>query len=226
MGKPTTCNDPTCDQTHPKGCVGHVEDCTACGWRGRNYLDEPCRKCGGEVQRRPCTQHARKGMTVCNSHGGNAPQNVHAAGRREHQRLAREQAADSLAKVGVTPIGDPLDALAQIAAEAVALKDHFADLVAELEKSMAFTDRQGDQKLDARVALYERALDRSHRFLADWVRLGFEDRKVQLDEIRTARVVAFVRGVLADHGIDTGADTTRQILRTWQPVLDGDAPPA
>ena len=188
-----------------------------------------CERCGQVHDRckahtragNPCRQPPMAGQRVCRMHGGLSPRGL-AAGAR---RLARAEAARSLAEVEVAPIGDPLDALAQVAAEAVALKDHFANLVAELNKTMSFETWGGDQKLDARVALYERALDRAHRFLADWVRLGFEDRKVQLDEIRTARVVAFVRGVLADHGIDTAADETRQILRTWQPVLDGDAPP-
>lgn len=196
---------PPCDQ------CGHVH---AKCIRHRKHRDDD----GNLV---PCGGSPMRGQDVCRMHGGSSPQAKAAAARR----LARQEAVATLAQVEVVPVGDPLDALAQVASEAVALKDHFANLVAELGKTMAFTDRLGEQKLDARVALYERALDRAHRFLADWVRLGFEDRKVQLDEIRTARVVAFVRGVLADHGIAIEDDRTRQILRTWQPVLDGDPPP-
>lgn len=200
---------------------------------------EPCERCG-QVHEKctahrnkakapdgrplPCNSSPMRGQTVCAKHGGKTPVALRAAA----MRLAQAEAAASLADVEVRPIGDPLDALAHVAAEAVALKNHFADIVAELGDTLTFTKitSEGfDQKLDARVALYERALDRCHRFLSDWVRLGFEDRKVQLDEIRTARVVAFVRGVLADHNIAVDDDHTRQIMRSWQPVLDGQEPP-
>lgn len=180
----------------------------------------------------PCRQNPVTGMTVCRMHGGSSPQARKAAGRR----LAQAEAHRSIAEVGVTPIGDPLDALAQIAAEAVALKDHFADLVAELGKQMAFVtgkigvDGEGnlglEQKLDARVALYERALDRSHKFLADWVRLGFEERKAQLDDARALLVRTVLIGVLTELGHEIETPATHDTLARWLPVLDGEPPPA
>lgn len=133
MGKPTSCNDPTCDSTHPKGCVGHVEDCTVCGWRGRNYVGEPCRKCGGQVQRRPCTQHCRKGQDVCNSHGGNAGRAIANAARRLEEADVHRRMGELLAEHHIDPATvDANEALLQILTDSLRMRYVLQLLVAEL----------------------------------------------------------------------------------------------
>lgn len=212
---------PECGEIHPRGCRGHVDECIECEWRGSNYVGKPCHKCDGEVRLRGCRNPPLRGGTMCKPHGAGAPQ-VQAANAR---RLAQKEAVESLADVGVTPIGDPLDALAQVAAEAVALKDHFANLVAELNKTMSFETWTGDHKLDARVALYERALDRSQKFLSDWVRLGFEERKARLDDARAALVGTVILGILTELGHDLDQPATVSAIDRWLPVLDGQPTP-
>lgn len=204
---------------------------------GADTMSADCAKCGREhtagctahKSRRdpdgnliPCGLRPMRGQTVCQNHGGKAGRAMANAARR----LAQKEALDSIADVAVTPIGDPLDALAQVASEAVALKDHFANLVAELNKTMAFENRLGEQKLDARVALYERALDRSHRFLVDWVRLGFDERKAQLDDARANLIRTVIVGVLNDLGHQLDTEPVRDSLARWLPVLDGRPPPS
>lgn len=73
-----------CGVQHPRGCHGHVEECTNpdCLWRGDNRLDAPCHKCAGRVARRPCRRPPRIGTTVCDSHGAAAPQHDTAIERR------------------------------------------------------------------------------------------------------------------------------------------------
>lgn len=219
MPDPYDCSD--CGTVHQRGCRGHVDECTACGWRGGNNLGQPCSKCGELVARRPCGRWPRKGSNVCNAHGGRSPQAKAAAARR----VAQAEALTTLADIEIQPIDDPLDTLAQIAAEAVAVKTHFANLVAELDKNMSFVNRQGDQKLDARVALYERALDRCQRFLADWVRLGFEERKAALDDARATLIRTIIVGIIVELGHQVDDKPVRQTLERWLPMLDGAPPP-
>ncbi len=91
---------------------------------------------------------------------------------------------------------------------------------------MAFTnDRTGEQKLDARVALYERALDRAQKFLSDWVRLGFEERKATLDEARATLIRTIIVGILLELGHQLEQPEVRTSLERWLPMLDGQPPP-
>jgi hypothetical protein len=48
------------------------------------------------------------------------------------------------------------------------------------------------------VVLYERATDRAAKLLADWVRLGFDERMVAMHERQADLVERFVLAVVAD----------------------------
>lgn len=176
---------------------------------------------GGQC-RRPAgwgTDHA--GAGCCKLHFGATP----AHGTRARRMLANAAAMASLAEVEVVPIGDPLEALAELAAEAWAWKGHLADMVAQLKEQYRFTDDKHTEQLDARVALLERAMDRCQKFLSDWVRLGFEDRKVRVDEARAAMVAVVLAGVLRDLGHDPESEGVLGVLDRWLPVLDGGPSP-
>lgn len=124
-----------------------------------------------------CRKAAVLGGTVCENHGGSAPQ-VRAAAKR---RLAEEAAIRRLDEFGIRPIGDPLDELAQLAAETIALKDLLAQRLATLV-DIRYESVHYTEQLRAEFTVYERALDRAARTLADLARLGFTERQVQLAE--------------------------------------------
>lgn len=147
------------------------------------------------------------GAGTCKFHLGSTPNHS----KRAHRMLAEALAARSLADVGVTPVGNPLVALAELAADAVAWKEHMANTVAMLGDQYRFADDKGAEHLDARVALFERAMDRCQKFLSDWVRLGFEEKRQALDQemahlladaLRT--VTDGLRLALANAGLDGG----------------------
>lgn len=170
---------------------------------------------------KPCTNPKMRGQAVCRKHGGAAGQNRRAAARR----LAEAEVAESIKDVVVDPIANPLDALAELAADAVAWKQHLANIVGDLKAAYRFTDDKGAEHLDARVALFERAMDRCQKYLTDWVRLGFEERKAQLDDARAALVRVAVLGILASLGHDPSEPAVEALLRAWLPVLDGAPAP-
>ncbi len=140
-----------------------------------------------------CKRAAVLGGTVCAAHGGKAPQ-VKAAAQR---RLAEAKAAASLAQVGVTPIGDPLAEFAALAAEARALQGELAAQVAEMGR-ITGENHLGDRVLTPEFTAYNAAMDRCGRFLADWVRLGIDERITALHERQAELVARVLRAVIAD----------------------------
>jgi hypothetical protein len=176
----------------------------------------------GETAKLPCRGAPMVG-TLCKSHTPDAG-----------KRLAGKRAQRSLAKVHVTPIGDPLDELQKLASEALALKDHFASVVAELrhvggaeetnardQHGYRFTDDKGSEQLDARVALYERALDRSEKFLTNLVKIGFEEKRIRLDEARVVLMLDFTRELVRGLGHDLEDPAVELLVRSLTPILDG-----
>lgn len=150
------------------------------------------------------TDHA--GVGRCKFHGGSSP-----SGREHARRLrlvrAEAELATRLSEMGYEPIGNPLDAFADLVAQAVALKDWLAAKVDGLDDGVAgdespaglrFTDDRGGEQLRSEMALYERAMDRAAKLLAEWVRLGLDERRVQIDERLAALVADAVTAALSD----------------------------
>lgn len=190
-----------CEQVHdPRKCTGHVD------------LED------GTL--RPCGRFPLRGASVCTSHG------ITKAGRAAAaRRLAEGEARKSIADVVVEPVANPLDKLAELAAEQLAWKDHLANVVADLKASYRFTDDKGAEHLDARVRLYVDAMGMAQKFLSDWVRLGFEERRVRLEEARAELVRAVLVGVITGLGHRLEDELVRQLLERWLPVLDGEPVP-
>ena len=138
-----------------------------------------------------CRYPAMMGQRRCRKHGGSTPRGL-AAGAR---RLAEQKATKSLSREGIEPIGDPVELLRGLASEALALKDHFASRLRALE-ALRYEGNTGEQ-LRSEVSLFERALDRSQKFLHDLAKLGLDERQVRVSEAQVVLVAAALQQVLA-----------------------------
>lgn len=155
-----------------------------------------CELCTGhKSDGSPCGAHPIKGGTVCRVHGGSAPA-VRAAAQR---RLETEAVAADLSAVigseGLGGVSDPLDALARLATEAMAMKTALAARVNALN-SLSYKSAVGTEQIRAEVLLYERAIDRSAKFLDLLAKSGFEERRVRIDEATGQHVGRLIQRIL------------------------------
>jgi hypothetical protein len=169
-----------------KICSAKVEVCTSCSWHGGNYPDRPCVRCGGPVIQRRCRRWAVAGLDVCATHGGS----IKAAKQAGRRRIARGKAAKTLRDVEVVPIGDPLEELVNLASEARALQQWFADRVAELAEE--------DKTAEAAEALklYTSAINDVGRLLERCARLGIEGKRTDALVAQGQLIAQVVRGAL------------------------------
>lgn len=202
-------------------CKGHVHECTACEWRTGNRVGQPCVKCEAEVIERACRKAPIRGGPVCVDHGGSAPQ-VRAAANR---RLAELEAAKVLAEVEVTPIGDPLQALLDLAAEVFAKQQRLDAIVATLEQLRADPSRWGTEQIDARIQLLERYTDRLHRILETIARLGIDERRLAIEHMQLDLDAAVILGTLRALGLDTDSERVQTALEATFIAIENGAKP-
>jgi hypothetical protein len=133
-------------------------------------------RCPLQAARR--TWHQPPGIGRCDHHGGATPTH------EEHARQvllgrAEQSALAELRHLGVPPMGNPLEALCELAAEARHWERILRRQVAELESLTAVTPA-GAEQARAVVTLFERAMDRAAAFTAMLARLNIDDRIVEV----------------------------------------------
>lgn len=198
-----------------------AEPISSCARCGQPHIRNGKPTCTGHVKAdqppgRPCRNHPRHGQRVCDSHGGNAKQNVNAARRR----LVEQQAARVIRGQPVIPVSNPLQQLADLVGEALAFKDALAIMVNEKRSLLTgYTDEETGifvERLKAEVMAYERALDRAGRFLEGMARLDLDERLARFEALKTEARVEFVNA-LYDH-IRTSPDL-HTVLETWPQLV-------
>jgi hypothetical protein len=176
---------------------------------GRSPPDPSTGRCAARTSRGPCKKHPIRGAAVCRWHGGAAPQVKAAAARR----VAAHEALAALARRGVTPVGNPLAALAELAGEILAVKDVFRERAAQLgEETWRYEDAKGAEQLRAELALYERALDRSARVLEAIARLKIDERLAAVTEQQGQTLAAVVVAVLERLDLGEQAARVRELV--------------
>ena len=129
--------------------------------------------------------HRSPWVRRCKLHGGCVPSGRKAA----LEEAIQAQAASELAKLDVTPVGNPLEELRTLAAQAVAWKDRMAAKVNELS-DVSYKSTLGQEQLRAELLLWERALDRCMTVLLAMAKLDLDTRLVRIEEAKAAMVAA------------------------------------
>lgn len=179
---------------------GHKPRCTATNRQGE-----------------PCKAAARPGMTVCWSHGGNAPQVVEAADRRLHQQRLAEL-ADML---GVPIDVDPHSALLEEL-------HRTAGLVAWLETQARIDGRERmlvetivGERPSGLVDLWQKERDRLVKVAAECAKAGVEERRVSIVEEQGRQVSQLIRGILRGLGVPED-ERTAEVVRSQMMLVRGD----
>lgn len=137
----------------------------------------------------PCKRWAGP-SGVCVVHDGRARRG--GTPRPSERQKAVERATKFLQGTGVTRINDPIQAMEDLAAEVVAVKDFFRNQITELRYE---SERTGEQ-LRAEVLLYERALDRSIKVLDLLAKLGISERRQALAEAQAVAIAGTIDNIL------------------------------
>src|SRR6266536_3657599 len=143
---------------------------------------------------RPCPNWAMTGQQVCASHGGITRQAKAAAARRAAEAKAVEVYRAYSPNGDNTPV-DVVGELVDLVREVRRFRDFLGSRVSELSADQWSYEHPARERIAAEIGLYERALDRSGRLLADVARLGLLEeltaavtrRRVQLERARVRR---------------------------------------
>jgi hypothetical protein len=184
--------------------------------KDRRRLDK--KRCTAHSSRtgEPCKMWAIRGGKVCHKHGGKAPRVKAAAATR----VVEQDIAQTLGRLNVTPVHDPLTALADLAGEITAWKELAADRVAKLKDLAARNFLSGTDEVHAEIQVYERALDRCIHVLATIARLNIDERLVKISEQQAAIVKEALMGAQADAGVarDVQRETAVHLARRLRVV--------
>ena len=184
VATPTGC--PRCGKPHP-GCLGH------------NRAGQPCGK------------HPMKGTTVCNIHGGSAPQ-VRAAAR---VRLLEAQTREALAKEGVVlpKDVDPFAVIEDTIRDAEALRQRLKRIVDNLrDDELRYAGRAGEQAR-AELAFFVQLLERSSKIAAQAIKLDLAERRLRIQERQVDGMLRALRGTVRELGLnETTYPQLRQVL--------------
>jgi hypothetical protein len=148
-----------------------------------------------------CGQWAVPGLNVCRFHGGS--KKARAVGE---QRVAEAKLMALATQLVGEPVDNPLAELSKLAGRARAWMELLEGKVEALGDEMRYEGKVGEQ-LRAEVALYERAMDRLGKFLADFGRLNIDERLSRIEEAKADVVLRAIDAALAHAGI-TGIQAT------------------
>lgn len=143
----------------------------------------------------PCQRSPIAGGAVCATHGGSAGHVKAAAARRLEVAAVEADVRAVIASEGLEAVTEPLEALAMLATETLAMKSALAARVNALSE-ITTTSKLGVEALKVEVALYERAIDRSGKFLDLLAKSNFEERRLRIDEQTAGQFVQVMTKVL------------------------------
>jgi hypothetical protein len=97
-------------------------------------------------------------------------------------------------------IGDPIDRLEELAADALALTEALKEQVAVLRSIRYESDRGGEQ-IRGELTAYLSAMNTAEKVLASIVRLDLDSRRLRVAEAQAALFVIAIHGILGELGV-------------------------
>ena len=190
--------EPAADaMTDPPAMSGH-DGRPRCG--GQKHQGEgPCRQPAGWG-----TEHV--GIGKCKLHGGCTPNHVASAAAK----ATTAEAKAMLERLGEPePLGDPIEELLGVGAEAKSWLGVLRELVSELHQlskdDVALIDR-----VRAPVQLYGEAMDRAERVLVNLAKLGLDERRVRITEAQALHLLEMVATALSHPDLALTAEMQRK----------------
>lgn len=163
---------------------------------------------GGEQ----CGQWAMNGLTKCKGHAQGYPGLRELGEKVMEDRKIRHRLEELAELYGMEgPIDNPLLAMQQLSIEVVSFKDFLLEKVKELDR-LDYSDAKGAQDAKAIVQLYERALDRTTRLMADMAKLKIDERLAAVSERQGELVATVLERVLENMDLGERKSEARNLL--------------
>lgn len=168
------------------------------------------RRCTARNRRgEPCGRFAVAGAVVCRFHGAAAPQVAAAARRRVVEAEAAEVVRRVLGSPAATGIGDPTEALLDLAGRLRAALDAL-QLLVEARGGAGSRTTLGGESLTAELDAWLRVSSELRGVLAILVRAELDTRLVRVQEAQAGQVAAAFRELLAGLKAAWGLDEERE----------------
>lgn len=177
---------------------------------------DPCKKCGQPhpgctahtSSGRPCKRPPNRGMSVCNSHGGRAPQAIAGREKRAREDQARADAQRFAARTDI----HPADALLELVHYQAGIVTYWRGRVEELQaedlewgttQHREGSGPEGPIDVETKEAvphiaykLLTEAQDKLAAYASAALKAGVEERKVRLAENQGQLVAQAIRAIL------------------------------
>lgn len=139
------------------------------------------------------------GLNVCHTHGGANPVAKEAGLRRAAEAKAEAKAMKLVERyeAKLDPNIDFIEQYRKVLLTSLAWVDICQQQLEDLT-SVDFTTKEGDRKLDARIALWERALDRAEKFLTNAQHLNLDERSLRIKEAQNNELATLWRAWATD----------------------------
>lgn len=149
---------------------------------------------------KPCKRRAAPGGTVCEVHGGAAPQ----VASKADQRAALAQAERIAARVGVIlDPEDPYEGAAAAMRQARQLAYRLGAAVDAIgDEDLRYEHEKGGEQVRAELTAYQRAIADQGQLAIALIRAGLDERLVDLAQARAEIITAVLLAVLDALGLD------------------------
>lgn len=161
-----------------------------------------------------CKANAVNGTVppICFHHGGAAPQ----VRRKAAERVAEAQAAQYVRTLQITPIDNPLTALAKVAGEIAAIKDRLGARVDALtDEQLRSTDDKGAEQVRSELTVYVNLLNQLAGTLGVFAKLNIDERLARIDEETRRMILRAMEAGLSAEGI-AGPQARNVLTKTGQ----------